>query len=211
MPEEEGTGYPLFWAVSVGYILQQPRNFFLGLGLSKLSAVIGMWLFTADWIVAAVLPLGIFVPATVAAVMNFEVNRNTYSMGKNQTSHMWLAPAGAAILSLILLIANFIIYVCRERADMKLGAKAKKAAKFVKDKAGQVWEHAICPATGRDYWYNPKTEESTYRDPTKEWKRDATGRLNSYAVPAGGGKNAQASSSLADILLGRRIKAEKRH
>jgi hypothetical protein len=32
--------------------------------------------------------------------------------------------------------------------------------------ASEDWEHGICPATGRDYWYNEKKGESVYEDPT---------------------------------------------
>jgi hypothetical protein len=30
-----------------------------------------------------------------------------------------------------------------------------------------VWEKGVCPATGKDYWFNPETDTSTYEDPAQ--------------------------------------------
>eukprot|EP00941_MAST-03F_sp_MAST-3F-sp1_P004577 g4577.t1 len=219
IPEEEGKGYPIFWLASIAYALGSPRNTFLVCGLTKIVSVIGMWVLPTSNLLICVFPLGLLLPTAVAAVMNYQVNLNTKSSGwfatqtaLTGTRHPWMLPAAAAVTSLILFLVSVLLFFLqlREKESYELLKKLNKSAKMVKGLAGDIWEEAICPATGRMYWYNPKTDHSTYRDPTKEWKRDKTGRLaSSWGVSAGGGKDAPKSSSLADILLNRRRKSEK--
>jgi hypothetical protein len=49
--------------------------------------------------------------------------------------------------------------------------------------AGGAWERGVCPATGRTYWFNEETQESTYEDPSVP----AAGRAAPGGADAGGG------------------------
>lgn len=224
LPDRESTGYPIFWAATIGYTLGDPRNFFLYVGILKVVSVIGIWALPLCNILACAFPVALFVPTATAAFMNYEVNAVTNSRwfksrGIEGTKNPWILPLVAAVASLILILCTWLIFFINLKVSGLRGVKsaAKELGKDIDElkkvigHAGKTWEELICPVTGHTYWWNEEEEISTYRDPTKEWRRDESGRLNSYAVPVGGGSGAKKSSSLADVLLSRRVKASKKN
>eukprot|EP00941_MAST-03F_sp_MAST-3F-sp1_P004648 g4648.t1 len=54
-----------------------------------------------------------------------------------------------------------------ETTEVKNEEKKEKYSNTVSSgKSDGAWEKAVCPTTGREYWYNAETDESVWSDPT---------------------------------------------
>ena len=70
--------------------------------------------------------------------------------------------------------------------------------------------HGVCPATGRDYWYNSVTDESTYEDPTGRGGGTARRRSESPSPAAGSAAPAAGKGTLQPGPPGRTAGASAR-
>lgn len=71
--------------------------------------------------------------------------------------------------------------------------------------SSSVWEKGLCPATGKEYWYNSETDESTYDDPTKEAPVQTTVDMNVGSKP---GRPTSTSELQGDISENRSLLAQ---
>jgi Ca2+-binding EF-hand superfamily protein len=48
------------------------------------------------------------------------------------------------------------------------------------EEISNAWEKGVCPATGKDYWFNSVTEESTYENPFKDKAEPSTEKSDAH-------------------------------